>query len=179
MARAVGQAITALLVMGVAGSGKSTIAALMAGRLGWIFRDADDFHPPENVAKMSAGVPLTDADRKPWLAAIAAWIDERRARGEKGVVTCSALKRAYRDALIGAREDVRLVFLEGGRELIGARMAARRDHFMPTALLDSQFATLEPPGPDEAPVVVHVGGTPETIVEAILAAVDLAPVAKV
>ena len=178
MPRAVGQAIRALVVMGVAGSGKSTVAAMMAGRLGWAFRDADDFHPPENVAKMSAGVPLTDEDRKPWLAAIAAWIDARRAQGEQGVVTCSALKRVYRDALIGGRADVRLVFLEGGRDLIGARMAARRDHFMPTALLDSQFATLEPPGPEEEPVTVHVGASPEAIVEAILSALDLAPVAK-
>lgn len=168
-----GADIAALVVMGVAGSGKSTIAALTAGRLGWTFRDADDFHPPENVAKMSAGAPLTDEDRKPWLAAIAAWIDERRTRGEKGVVTCSALKRAYRDVLIGLREDVRLVYLQGDRALIGGRMAARRDHFMPTALLDSQFATLEPPQEDEAPVIVHVGGTPEAIVDSILAALAL------
>lgn len=173
-----GADVSALLVMGVAGSGKSTIAALMAGRLGWTFRDADDFHPPENVAKMSAGVPLTDADREPWLAAIAAWIDEKRATGRKGVVTCSALKRAYRDVLIGGRDDVRLVFLQGDRALVGARMAARRDHFMPTALLDSQFATLEAPTPDEQPVVVHVGGAPEEIVAAILSALDLAPVTK-
>jgi carbohydrate kinase (thermoresistant glucokinase family) len=178
MPRAVGPAIRALVVMGVAGSGKSTVAALMAGRLGWAFRDADDFHPPANVAKMSAGQPLTDADRKPWLAAIAAWIDARRAQGERSVVTCSALKRVYRDALIGARQDVRLVFLEGGRDLIGARMAARRDHFMPTALLDSQFATLEPPGPEEEPVVAHVGASPEAIVGAIFAELHLAAVAR-
>ncbi|MBK9080892.1 MAG: gluconokinase [Rhizobiales bacterium] len=158
--------------MGVSGSGKSTIGAALAERLGWPFRDADEFHPPENVAKMSRGAPLTDEDRKPWLAAIAAWIDARRADGAHGVVTCSALKRAYRDVIVGARADVRLVFLDGPRELIGARMGARRDHFMPTSLLDSQFATLERPAPEERPVVAAIGEAPGRVVDAILAALS-------
>jgi gluconokinase len=170
--------LNALVVMGVSGSGKTTLAAMLAGRLGWPYRDADDFHPAANVLKMSSGRPLTDEDRAPWLAAIARWIDDQRAAGGHAIVACSALKRAYRDVLIGGRDDVRLVFLQGDRALVGARMAARRDHFMPTALLDSQFATLEAPTPDEQPVVVHVGGAPEEIVAAILSALDLAPVTK-
>ncbi len=164
--------VSVIVVMGVAGSGKSTVGAALAERLGWPFRDADEFHPPENVAKMSAGAPLTDEDRKPWLAAIAAWIDARRAAGAHGVVTCSALKRVYRDVIVGARADVRLVFLDGARDLIGARMTARRDHFMPTSLLDSQFATLERPGPEERPVVAAIGEAPDRVVDAVLAALS-------
>jgi carbohydrate kinase (thermoresistant glucokinase family) len=149
--------------MGVSGVGKSTVGKLLAERLGWPFRDADSFHPPANIAKMSAGTPLDDEDRKPWLAAIAAWLDERRAGSGHGVVTCSALKRTYRDVLLAGRPDVRLIFLHGPRDLIDARMAARKDHFMPPALLDSQLATLEPPTPDEGPVAVEVRGTPAEI----------------
>lgn len=153
-----------VVVMGVAGSGKTTVASLLAGRLGWEFEDGDDFHPAANVEKMQAGTPLTDEDRWPWLAAIAAWIDRLRAEGRHGVVTCSALKRAYREILVGDRPDVRLVYLKGDRELIGRRMAARHGHFMPTSLLDSQFRTLEEPAPEENPLVVSVGGTPQQIV---------------
>ena len=158
------------VVMGVTSSGKSTVGATLAARLGWPFRDADEFHPPANVAKMSRGEPLNDDDRKPWLAAIAAWIDELRAAGQHGVVTCSALKRAYRSVIIGERPDVRLVYLKGDRALIGARMARRQHHFMPTSLLDSQFATLEVPTPDERPIVVDVDAEPDAIVDAVLAA---------
>lgn len=160
--------VNALVVMGVSGSGKTTIAAMLAGRLGWPYRDADDFHPPANIAKMSAGQPLNDADRAPWLAAIAAWLDAQRAKGEHGIVACSALKRAYRQVLIGPRADVGLVFLDGTRDLIHARMAARRDHFMPAGLLDSQLSTLEPPGADEGALRLGVDAPPDELVDEII-----------
>lgn len=156
-----------LVVMGVAGSGKTTIARMLAERLGWRFQEGDALHPPANVAKMSAGTPLTDDDRWPWLHAIAAVIDTWRAEGTSGIVTCSALKRAYRDILIGNRPDVRLVHLAGDKPLIAARMAARKGHFMPTALLDSQFATLEPPGAEENPIIVDIAPGPAAIVAAL------------
>lgn len=157
-----------IVVMGVASSGKTSLGERLGEKLGWPFRDADSFHPPENVAKMSGGIPLTDEDRKPWLAAIAAWIDELRAAGEHGVVTCSALKKAYRRVIVGDRPDVALVYLKGSRELIGKRMAERQHHFMPPALLDSQFATLEEPGPEEEPLVMPVELTKEEIVQKVL-----------
>jgi carbohydrate kinase (thermoresistant glucokinase family) len=157
-----------IIVMGVASSGKTSLGERLAERLGWPFRDADAFHPPENVAKMSGGTPLNDDDRKPWLAAIAAWIDELRATGEHGIVTCSALKRRYRDVILGDRADVALVYLKGSRELIGARMAQRQHHFMPPALLDSQFAALEEPAEDERPLVMPVELSKDEIVERVL-----------
>ena len=157
-----------LVVMGVAGSGKTTIAAVLAEHLGWRLLEGDTFHPPANVAKMAAGTPLTDDDRWPWLRAIAAEIDAIRATDQAAVVACSALKKAYRDVLIGDRHDVRLVYLCGDRNLIGERLAARKGHFMPAALLDSQFATLEEPGPDETPIVVSVDADPDTIVATVL-----------
>ena len=160
--------LAAIVVMGVAGSGKSTVGALLAERLGWPFGDADEFHPPANIEKMRSGTPLTDDDRSPWLAAIAAWLDEGRARGKPRIVGCSALKRRYRDILIGAHRDVRLVYLQGTKAVIAARMAERRDHFMPPALLDSQFAALEEPAADENALVVAIEGGPAAIVEAIL-----------
>src|SRR5262245_8503336 len=132
--------MTIAVMMGVSGSGKTTIARSVAQRLGWRLVEGDDFHPPANVAKMRAGTPLTDEDRWPWLRAIAAEIDAVRARGEPAVVACSALKRAYRDILIGARPDVVLVYLQGSKPLIAERLAARKGHFMPATLLDSQFA---------------------------------------
>lgn len=156
-----------ILLMGVSGSGKSTIGAALSQKLGWPYADADEFHPPANVAKMRSGQPLTDDDRRPWLQAIAAHIDKTREKGGHAIVSCSALKRVYRDILVGAREDVRLVLLDGAKEEIFARMSARKDHFMPLALLDSQFATLERPGADERPVVVSINGTPEEIAAAI------------
>ncbi len=146
-----------VVVMGVSGSGKSTVGADLAVRLHGAYQD-----------KMSHGIPLTDADRRPWLHAIAAVIDGWLARHEAGVVTCSALKRAYRDILIGKRDGVTLVYLEGSHELIGQRMAARHGHFMPTALLDSQFATLEPPHPDEPHITVSIDMAPDAIVDAIV-----------
>src|SRR5262249_12136578 len=145
-----------IVLMGVAGCGKSTTGAALAKALDWPFRDADSFHPAANIAKMSRGQPLDDDDRGPWLAAIAQWIDERRELGEPGIVSCSALKRAYRERIIGARRGVRLVYLQGDIGLIGRRLRARKRHFMPAALLESQFATLEEPRADERPVIVSV-----------------------
>ncbi|WP_299808364.1 gluconokinase [Tardiphaga sp.] len=154
--------------MGVSGSGKSTVAARLAERIGWDFADGDGFHPAANVARMSAGQPLTDDDRWPWLQAIADAIDKVSDSGGRLVVACSALKRAYRDVLVHGRDDVRIVYLDGSRELIESRMTARKDHFMPTSLLDSQFATLEPPGPDERPIVVSIDASVEAIIDAIV-----------
>lgn len=159
-----------IVLMGVSGSGKSTIGAALSQKLGWPYADADEFHPASNVAKMSAGQPLTDEDRWPWLAAIAAHIDRARAEGRHAIVSCSALKRVYRDILIGPRADVRLVLLDGTKDEIFARMSARKDHFMPLALLDSQFATLERPGADERPVVVSINGAPGEIADSIATA---------
>jgi carbohydrate kinase (thermoresistant glucokinase family) len=159
--------MTVLVVMGVSGSGKTTIAKGVAAAKGWSVLEGDTFHPPANVAKMASGTPLTDEDRWPWLQAIAAAIDTDRARGENAVVACSALRRAYRDILIGGRPDVRLVYLQGSQALIAERMRARHGHFMPPELLDSQFQTLEEPGPDENPITVEIGGTPDEIVHAI------------
>ena len=157
-----------VVLMGVSGSGKSTVAALLAAALGCKFQEGDNLHPRENVEKMRSGTPLTDADRLPWLRKIAEEIDGWRTRGECGVLTCSALKRSYRDIIIGTRHDVVLVYLKGSRDLIHRRMAARHEHFMPVALLDSQFATLEEPTPDEHPIIVDVGGKPTDIVHEIV-----------
>jgi gluconokinase len=159
-----------IVVMGVSGSGKTTVGELLAERLGWEFADADEFHSAANVAKMHAGTPLTDADRAAWLRAIAAWIDDHVATGKDGVVTCSALKRAYRDRLRGP--GVRFVYLEGDRELIAGRMASRRGHFFPATLLDSQFRDLEPPGPDEGALTVSVAGESEETVQKIMDLLD-------
>jgi gluconokinase len=160
--------IAVLVVMGVSGSGKSTIAALLANRLHWIYEDGDWLHPKSNIEKMHHGEPLTDEDRRPWLHAIADWIDGIRASGQHGIVACSALKRVYRDILVGGRRDVRLVYLKGDRDLIAQRVAARADHFMPPQLLDSQFETLEEPQADERPFVVSIAPHPREIVEAIV-----------
>jgi carbohydrate kinase (thermoresistant glucokinase family) len=154
--------------MGVAGSGKSTVAALLAMMLGYQFQEGDLLHPPENVAKMRGATPLTDADRALWLNRVASKIDSWRAHGEGGVISCSALKRSYRNVIIGGRKDVALVYLKGSYDLIHARLAARHKHFMSVALLDSQFALLEEPAPDEHPIVVDVGGTPPPIAAEIL-----------
>lgn len=159
---------TVVVVMGVSGSGKTTVARKLATSLHCRFLEGDDLHPPANVEKMRHGTPLDDADRLPWLSRIAQEIDGWRRRGESGVVTCSALKRSYRDILIGERPDVALVYLRGSRDLIQHRMAARHAHFMPVALLDSQFATLQEPAPDERPITVDVGGSPAEIVDSIV-----------
>ena len=158
----------ALVVMGVSGSGKSTIAERLAARLGWRYQDGDKYHPPANVAKMSAGHPLSDEDRWPWLQAIADEIDHTCKQGERAVVACSALKRAYRDIIVHGRNDVRIVFLNGTQDLIAGRLAARKGHFMPPGLLTSQFKTLEPPQPGERPITVSIDAPVEAIVDDII-----------
>ena len=163
---------TALIFMGVSGSGKSTIAALVAQHLGWPMIEGDDLHPPANIAKMTQGIPLTDDDRKPWLEAIAARIHSWRVAGTQGVVTCSSLRRAYRDLLRAGHDDVRFVFLKGSYELLLGRMEHRKRHFMPPSLLQSQFATLEEPGPDEA-ITVSIDQPTEEIVADTLAQLHL------
>ncbi len=162
--------MTVLVMMGVSGSGKTTIARGVAAQLGWDVIEGDSLHPPANIAKMKAGIPLTDADRWPWLEAIARAIDAVRAAGRSALVACSALKHSYRAILIGDRPDVVLVYLQGSHALIAARIAARKGHFMPPSLLDSQFADLEEPGPDERPIVLSVAPGPEAIVAAALEA---------
>jgi gluconokinase len=157
-----------LIVMGVSGSGKSTVADALAKRLGWRYEDGDRFHPPGNVAKMSAGHPLTDHDRLPWLQAIADEIDRVCRRGERAVIACSALKRAYRDILLHGRADVRFVFLQGTQDLIAGRLAARKGHFMPPDLLASQFRTLEPPAAGEHPITVSIDAPVAAIVDDII-----------
>jgi gluconokinase len=157
--------MTIIIVMGVSGSGKTTIADGVARAEGWILLEGDSFHPPANIAKMKAGTPLTDEDRWPWLRAIAQREDELLAAGQSAVVACSALKRSYRDILIGARPDTLLLYLRGSKALIADRMKSRKGHFMPPALLDSQFATLEEPGPDENPIIVDIGGPPDQVVQ--------------
>lgn len=162
-----------LVVMGVAGAGKTTVGRELAARLGWAFEDGDDLHPPANIAKMKRGQPLDDADRAPYLVNVAAWIDRRAAAGEPGVVTCSALKRAYRVVLTEGRPFVRLIYLDGSLALIGERMAQRSGHFMPASLLASQFEALEPPGSDEHPIVVSADQSLEAQVGEIVAAMGL------
>jgi gluconokinase len=155
----------ALIVMGVSGSGKSTVAQRLAARLGWRYEDGDWFHPPGNVAKMSAGHPLTDEDRWPWLKAIADEIDRAGEAGQHVVIACSALKHAYREVLIGGRNDVRIIYLNGTQDLIASRLNARKDHFMPPGLLASQFKTLEPPEANERPVTVSIDASVDAIVD--------------
>jgi ribose 5-phosphate isomerase A len=159
-----------LVLMGPSGAGKTTIGEALAQRLGWTFAEGDAFHPEANVAKMHAGMPLTDADRQPWLEAVAAWIDGQRAQSAPGIITCSALKRAYRRMIIGDRREVRLVYLRGGHDLLAQRLAGRHGHFMPASLLQSQLDTLEEPGPDEDPVIVDVGSPPGEVAEEIIRA---------
>jgi gluconokinase len=163
--------VAAVVVMGVSGAGKSTVGRLIAARLDCPFRDADSFHPSANIEKMASGQPLTDEDRWPWLRAIAAWIEVHRAAGTTCVVTCSALKRVYRDLVTdNQRTDVRLMYLKGDIDLIAARLEARAGHFMPPALLRSQFDALEEPRADEHAIVVPIDVTPEEIAQAALTA---------
>ena len=161
--------IAAIVVMGVSGAGKSTVGKLIAARLDCPFRDADSFHPKANIEKMSRGEPLTDEDRWPWLQAIAAWIAEHRAAGTTCVVTCSALKRMYRDIVTNKQSsDVRLVYLKGEFNLIESRLKTRQGHFMPPGLLRSQFDALEEPGADERAITVSIDATPEKIVDRVM-----------
>jgi gluconokinase len=162
--------VAVLIVSGVAGSGKTTIGKLLARRLGWPYAEADAFHSAANLAKMAAGHPLTDDDRWPWLTAIAAWIDERIARGEHGVVSCSALRRCYRDVL--RRPETCFVYLRGSQALIAARLAARKNHFFKAEMLDSQFSILEEPSEEEQVISVANSQHPDQIVDEIIAAIQ-------
>jgi gluconokinase len=166
----------ALIVMGVSGSGKTTIGEALAARIGWRYEDADMFHPASNVAKMSAGKPLTDEDRWPWLRAIADEIDRVIGAGERIVIGCSALRRVYRDLLVHGRSDIRIVYLQGTQDLIAGRLAERKDHFMPPGLLTSQFGTLEPPTPDEHALTVSIDAPAGTIVDDILRQLKLSKI---
>jgi len=162
-----------LVLMGVSGCGKTTVAQILAERLQWPYEEGDALHPPANVAKMAAGHPLDDADRAPWLAKVADWVDARLDAGQCGVITCSALKRQYR-TLIGRRgAGVEFVYLHGSRELIASRLGHRQGHFMPSSLLDSQFATLEEPRVDEPAIRVEIGEPPEDIATDIATALGL------
>ena len=150
-----------IIVMGVSGSGKSTVGSALAAKLGWTFRDGDDFHPPENRAKMAQGIPLTDADRWPWLDAISRFSQETEVAGRNAVIACSALKEIYRSRLRTGCHDMRFVFLNGSRELLASRMQSRTGHFMPPSLLDSQLATLEVPSDA---LVLDISHPSETLV---------------
>ncbi|HEV2799022.1 MAG TPA: gluconokinase [Pyrinomonadaceae bacterium] len=158
-----------VVLMGVAGSGKTTIGRLLASELGWRFYDADDFHPPANVSKMSSGIPLEDADRLPWLEILRALISDSLARGESGVLACSALKASYRDHLL-LDERVKLVYLKGDFALIRERLETRRGHFMRTEMLESQFAALEEPDKE---LHVDIAAAPVEVVRAIRARLEL------
>ena len=162
---------TVIVVMGVAGSGKTTVAVQLADRLGWTFAEADDFHPPANVATMASGIPLTDDDRWPWLADIATWIETTP--GE-AVITCSALRRSYRDVLSAGGARVRYVHLDGTVDQLSQRLSSRIGHFMPASMLESQLATLERLDPDEDGAVISIDATPKDIVDDIVATLCLA-----
>ena len=159
-----------IVLMGVAGSGKTTVGLALAAQLGWTFRDADEFHPPANVETMSRGIPLTDRDRQPWLAAIRAYIDETLARGDSAVVTCSALKERYRQIIVPDPVRVKLVYLAGDSGLIAERLRARKGHFMKPAMLSSQFSALEPP---RDALTVDIAQPPEVIAARIRTALSL------
>jgi len=164
-----------VIVAGVAGSGKTTVGTQLAKRLGWRFADADGFHPAANVAKMAAGIPLTDKDRVPWLRAITRWMDGMEALGESGVITCSALKRRYRDELLSGRPAATMVFLEVSKEDLVQRLSRRTGHFFPEKLLDSQLAAVEPPAPDERVVTLPEHGGPAQMVDEIVTRLGLDP----
>ena len=161
--------------MGVSGSGKTTVAERIAAQLGWMFQEGDALHPAANVAKMASGQPLDDADRAPWLAIIAQWVEARLATGQSGIVTCSALKRDYRRQLGLGKPGVQFVYLYGDRATLEAHVRSRHHEFMPAALLESQLATLEEPGPDEHVITVNVGSTVEQTVAAVLRQLDGSP----
>lgn len=159
---------TTLVIMGVSGSGKTTIALELVERLGWTFAEGDDFHPPANVEKMRSGQPLDDADRWPWLRSIAAWIGEREAAGENAIITCSALKRAYRDLLCDGHPSVHLVHVDVSKDILRERLGSRKGHYMPASLLDSQLATLEPLQPDEPGFAVRGDGPPDEAADQVV-----------
>ncbi|MDN5871882.1 MAG: gluconokinase [Nitrococcus sp.] len=164
---------TVVVVMGVSGSGKTTVGAMLAGQLHWAFADGDDFHSPRNVAKMHSGIALDDADRLPWLQAIGTQVDRWRAERRNAVIVCSALKRRYRDIIVGDRPNVRLVYLQGDRSLVTHRLVARHGHFMPKTLLESQFDALEEPAPEEQAIIIPIAQTPTALVDKIIAALGV------
>jgi ribose 5-phosphate isomerase A len=157
-----------LVVMGVSGSGKTTVAEELAARLGWAFQEGDELHPAANVAKMRAGIALTDEDRAPWLDRVAAWIDRQRAGRQPGIITCSALRKTYRQRIVGDRPEVRLVYLRGGHDLVAKHLAGRAGHFMPGSLLQSQIDTLEEPEADEDPLTIDVDRAADQIADEII-----------
>jgi gluconokinase len=162
-----------LVFMGVSGCGKTTVASQLAGSLGWPFEEGDALHSQANIEKMKAGRPLDDSDRKRWLAALAEWVERRLDAGENGLITCSALKRSYRDVISRRGAGVVFVFLAGSRAVIAPRLAARTGHFMPSSLLDSQFADLEAPQPDEPHIRVEIDLPPDVIAHSILQGLGL------
>lgn len=162
-----------IIVMGVSGSGKTTISQALAARSGFTEIDGDDFHPFANIEKMKAGIPLTDRDRMPWLHAIADAIDSYAENNTPTIIACSALKRAYRDILVHGRKDVRIVHLKGPADLIAQRLTQRGGHFMPPRLLDSQIETLEPPQPGEHILTVAIDAPVDRIVDEIITALHL------
>ncbi len=164
-----------IIVAGIAGSGKTTVGKLLADRLGCEFEDGDLLHPAANLAKMHAGVPLTDADRWPWMHIIETWIDQRISAGKTAVLACSALHRRYRDALLDGRPDVQMAFLQISREVAAARLARRHGHFFPAQLLDSQFRALEPPGPDERVLVIDANQRADDMAAEIVSRLDVRP----
>ncbi|OJU32586.1 MAG: ribose 5-phosphate isomerase A [Alphaproteobacteria bacterium 65-37] len=157
-----------LVVMGVSGAGKTTVAEELAARLGWAFQEGDELHPEANVAKMRAGIALTDEDRWPWLDRVAAWIDRQRAARQPGIITCSALRKTYRQRIVGDRPEVRLVYLRGGHDLVAKHLAGRAGHFMPGSLLQSQIDTLEEPEADEDPLTIDVDRAADQIADEII-----------
>jgi gluconokinase len=163
-----------LVFTGVSGSGKTTVAEIVAGRLRWPFQEGDALHSQSNIEKMRAGQPLTDADRQRWLATVAEWVEDRLDAGENGLITCSALKRSYRDVINRRGSGVLFVFLAGSEAAIAGRLAARHGHFMPSGLLGSQFADLEEPAPDEPHIRVDIGPPPGVIAERLLLQLGLA-----
>jgi gluconokinase len=157
-----------LVFMGVSGSGKTTVAAILAGRLGWPFEEGDALHPQSNIEKMAAGQALSDEDRALWLEKVARWVEERLDADENGLITCSALKRSYREVINRRGSGVVFVYLAGSKDTIAARLATRHGHFMPSTLLDSQFADLEEPASDEPAIRVDIGPPPDVIAQSIL-----------
>lgn len=165
----------AVVVMGVCGCGKSTVGERLARELGALYIEGDAFHPPANVARMAAGIALTDADRQGWLEALAAQLADARRAGRSVVLACSALKRRYRDVLRLGAPDLRVVHLAGDRAMLAARLAARQGHYMPASLLDSQLATLETPDPDERAVTLDAGAPTDTLVQSALTQLQAPP----